>query len=1454
MAKKANFVVGLGASAGGLEALEKFFDNAPTESGGAFIVVMHLSRDFNSMLDELLARHTEMSVRPAIDGQNLEPNTVYVIQPATMIELQGSEFRVTSRPLVDPTGPITTIDTLFRSIATHWRDRGAVVVLSGSGSDGAKGCIEIHKAGGVAFAQAPETAKFDSMPVAAIATQAVRAVEAPEQLGQTVIEAILTPGLFSGRQVVSDHDGAMSRILEAVVGVSTLDATKYKHSTFERRVRRRMMDLQIGSLTAYSQRVVDDPLEARRLGEMLLIGVTEFFRDPEAFDAISQQIVPDIIRRAQLEDRPIRVWTPGCATGEEPYSIAMLFAEALKDLPEKVDVQIFATDVKRDFLSDAARGEFSEMRLASVPPMYRERFFKSINGGDRHVIDPAIRKMIVFAPHDILADPPFTRLDMISCRNLLIYLSVEAQQKILGGFAFGLQEKGCLFLGSSETVGGFREAFEYIDARQRIFRRTANNRSAQTWKTPTDRLVAEVAALGVPRKTLKMREAALQPAYSALLKEFAPASLLLSEERELLHSFGDARRFLRPPEGVIHLDAANMVDPALKTPIIAGLERALRDRKPMTFSRVTLEEFPEKGMVVDLTVRPLSLEGDNEVHHAIAIIDPSRYLDAGSGEPIPTVNAEALANVRIQELEIELNRTRESLQSTIEEIETTNEELQATNEELMSSNEELQSTNEELSSVNEELYTVNSEYHKQNLELTKLSGDFELLLESTEVGVIFLDNDLKITRFTSLAGELFNLAQSDIGRAIETFRSPFIGLEPEELLRSTIRDNHVVEREAQDGAGGSWLARAVSNASRLGAVLTVINISRLRDAEKSARRAAVMLEAIRGDTRAFYLELDGALGSVIDQLGYDLFTGEQNPTVPRPAQWSAVHPSDLPALEQMIESRKNNGAFELIIRLKSARFDAHRFVRLTASRLAADRWQVVGFDVDEIVRSERDSREQHAILDAVLQATPAIVGFVDAEGCYRFVNDAQERIWGVPAAEIIGRRIELFMPEATIPNVEDRVQAALQGERQDFIAEVESAEGTVQTFSVVYQPVKDEDGRILGFAVDKLDVTKFYALAELYNTTDRIIAKGVRQAGEATVLVDVTTGTVEFANRKAMVRMGLRESDVVPSGVKVSRLTPEWGDKRWIGWLQSVRPGQSAMQRDVTVFDATSKATTADVQVSVLADKSGPKALIRIDENADRVEVMHDLRERSRQLAISNRDLEQFASVVAHDLRAPLRHIAMFSELLEQDLNVNQTDAIKENVKIIHSSAKTMSDMVTALLDYARVGRQGRGFEKLDLRTAVDRAKLLMESSLKEVGAELEIGEMSEAYADPDLLARVLQNLMDNAIKYRSSQRPLKIKVEAKRGEKTTTLSFSDNGIGIKPENAERVFKLFHRLHTDEEYPGMGVGLATCRRIAEMHHGSIDLDPSYAEGCRILLKLPLDAQSMAVASPQVAAE
>lgn len=1447
MTKRPTFVVGLGASAGGLEALERFFDHCPDDTGGAFVVVMHLSRNFKSMLDELLARHTTMKVKAAEDGEPLAADTVYVIQPATILELAGPKFRVRVRPQVDPTGPATNIDTLFRSIAEQWRDRGGAVVLSGSGSDGAQGVIAIRDAGGFAAAQSPETAKFDSMPLSAIATSAVRAVEAPEQLGQTVVEGILLPSLSPSLPARSDHNVALAKILDAVVGASSASAAKYKNSTFERRVQRRMMDLGITSLTDYADRVAADPVEARRLSQTLLIGVTEFFRDAAPFRVVAQQLVPELIRRAQAENRSVRVWVPGCATGEEAYSLAMLFLDALADFPHKIEVQIFATDLKREYLSEAARGEFAEEKYAKVPEEFRRKFFRPADVEGRYVIDPEVRKLIVFAPHDILVDPPFTRLDLISCRNLLIYFSLEAQQRILRNFAFGLLERAFLFLGPSETIGGFRDTFEFVDAKSRIFRRTSTRPRPLIPMAEEGMNVRSPEFATPSRRPTRSRETNLQPAYAALLAEYAPPSLLVSTERTLLHSFGDVRRFVRPPEGVAHLDVADMVDPALKTPLVAGVDRALKDLRPISFSRVRLDTFPEAGAVVNLFIRPLGQDQGDPQHLLIVIDEASKEQEEVINATV--VSADELARERISELEHELERTREALQSTIEEIETANEELQSSNEELMSSNEELQSTNEELSSVNEELYSVNAEYHRQNDELSRLNADFDLLLKATEIGVVFLDANLHISRFAGLAAGKFKLSEADVGRPLSTFRSPFVDGEPQELVERALAKGETQEAELRDAYGDAWLLRAVVQPNRLGTVLTVINIERLRSAEAQARQNAAMLASVREVNGAFYFEASADFSRVERELGWFNRVGYASSNVPAPLEWSAVarehHEELTKALGDAVES------FDIVVPLLEAESGQHRFTRLVGHRRPAASnedilevgWRVTGIDVDDLKSEEQAAVEQRSILHAMLRASPSMAGFIDRDHRFRAANESFARQWKKGQEDLVGQRLDDVLPLEAVEQIERHVEAALGGERVEFDLQLPNDAGEPRRFAGVLEPVKDKKAQVEGFAFDLLDVTDFYARAELAHRTDRMLSSAAKAAPYLLMLVDQSSGNVEFANRAGLDALGLASERNLSRGIRISRLTAEWGDLAWRRWMASIETDGDDSRYDVPIVDVNKRPIPADLYAHALEDQGRRKIVLFGFVNRERAETMQDLRERTRQLAISNRDLEQFASVVAHDLRAPLRHARFFSKSVRQHLEPSLEGEVKEDFERVEDGLERMSRMIEALLAYARLGRDGAEFELLSVEDVVRHAADVVLSDAK-LPYELEVKDHGlDLLGDRSLIDQLFANLLSNSLKYQHPERSLRIEVTAEKNQGDLLITVSDNGIGIQPSFAERIFEVFQRLHTARSFPGLGIGLAACRRIVEIHNGTILLDVEYEQGARFIIRLPSGKKS-----------
>lgn len=856
------YVVGVGASAGGLESLERLFRNMPVNTGMAFVVIQHLSPDFKSLMDELLARYTRMSIHRAEDGMFVEPNSIYLIPPRKEMIIARGRLLLTDK---DPKQTLTMpIDRFFRSLAQDCGDRAIAIVLSGTGSDGSRGICDIHAAGGLVISESKETAKFDGMPVAAMDTGVVDLVLAPEAMPNALIQhvdRIVSGPLVSGGQSPADTMGALLKLLNDECGI---DFSHYKPNTVVRRVQRRLALLGVATLNEYVERLQADEEERNALYKDLLIGVTRFFRDQEAFAKLEEVVIPEILRKAG-EEEEIRVWVAGCATGEEAYSVAMLIHEQMERLGRRLKAKIFATDVHRASLNVAAAGVYQREALAGVSPQRVKRYFELKRDG-YHVI-PELRQCIVFAPHNLINDAPFTKLDLITCRNLLIYLDPAAQKLALSLFHFGLKTSGILFLGTSETPGELQDEFEPIDLHWKIFRKSRDLRLPNDIRLPP--LVAVPGVMGrpvapiPPSPTRGLPDASLVGAYDVMLNRFMPPGLLINERRELLHTFGGAERYLQLKGGRPTTDVFDLLDQDLRTAVTGAVQRALKDSVAVSYSGVHVGG--EQGQPLKVTVEPIH-NSRSRFKQLLVLLTPqevpARAPEGAGGSP--ETDLARMSRDRIESLEVELRYNKENLQSTIEELETSNEELQSANEELVTSNEELQSTNEELQSVNEELYTVNAEYQKKITELSELTADMENLLAGTEIGTIFLDRDLCIRKFTPQIATQFHLLPQDVGRPIDSFASSIVHPGLMDDLRRVMATNEKCERDVEDQQGRWHYLRILPyrmKGKSGGVVLTLVDITPVKNAQKA------LSEAIRRRDQFLAMlshELRNPLGAILN--------------------------------------------------------------------------------------------------------------------------------------------------------------------------------------------------------------------------------------------------------------------------------------------------------------------------------------------------------------------------------------------------------------------------------------------------------------------------------------------------------------------------------------------------------------------------------------------------------------
>jgi two-component system CheB/CheR fusion protein len=911
--------VGIGASAGGLEALERFFGNLPDKVGMAFVVVQHLSPDFKSLMDELLARHTKLPIHLVENGMQVQADHVYLIPPRMEMIISGGRLLLSERaPVPDFTLPI---DVFFRSLARDCGPRAVAIVLSGGGSDGSRGIRDVRDAGGTVIVQDTGSAQFDGMPRTARDAGVAHWVLSPQEMPHVLLELqargvkSATTSAGAGGNGHSTPFGsaadapaprgveAVYRMLEEEFGI---DFTHYKPSTITRRIERRLSLAQSADIDQYVERLRSDHNELDVLYRDLLIGVTRFFRDEDAFAMIEAKVLPELLAR-EPRSEPLRIWVAGCATGEEAYSLAIALQDLMLATGER-PVKIFATDVHRGSLERATRAIYEGEALAHVSRERLERYFVRL--GDAYQVVPDVRKMIVFAHHNVMKDAPFTRVDLITCRNLLIYFQTAAQQKVLSLFHFALKRHGRLFLGPSETLGPLGHEFQVVDKHWRLYEKQSDLRTALEPPGNVRELLGarfQAASLGTAPTRPPLTQ--LLAVYDALLDEVMPPSLLVSDRGELVHSFGGASRFVHPRDGRQGTDIFDVVDAELKMLLVGGIRRVLHDPNPLVFKGVRLEPRSEDGdresgpVSFDVTLRRVRARHGGTPHVLIEFAPaegPPRRLPTTPTE----IKLDEVSREQLTGLEAELSHTRENLQAAIEELETSNEELQASNEELQTSNEELQSTNEELQSVNEELYTVNAEYQRKIAELTEVTNDMDNLLTSTEVGTVFLDAELKIRRFTPQIADNFALMPHDVGRPIDTFTSKLSHPELNEDLKKVLVEGHPIERELSDGSGRTFFLRIFPYRAKgraQGVVLTIIDVSSLKRAEDALFHERHLLNNLLAnipdaiyfkDARGRFIRANQPMAARLGAASPDEVTGKTAADLPEEGDARAVHQQD----------------------------------------------------------------------------------------------------------------------------------------------------------------------------------------------------------------------------------------------------------------------------------------------------------------------------------------------------------------------------------------------------------------------------------------------------------------------------------------------------------------------------------------------------------------------------------
>jgi two-component system CheB/CheR fusion protein len=1039
-------IAGIGASAGGLEALQRFLSALPRDFGFALVFVQHLSSKHKSLLPELLsARIPSLVIQEISDGLKAQPGRLYLSPPGKEIRLRNGLFQTT----VHPEGLIhLPIDEFFSSLAEDAGDRSIAVIFSGAGTDGARGCQAIRSAGGAVFVQDPLTAEFDSMPLAALATGQADAVLSPEDICRELLklQGIGAAAVSREQPITPGEFEAFFKLLQEKTGSRF---NHYKKSVVGRRIRRRMYLHGISTVKDYLDFISSNDAEAAHLASDLMIGVTSFFRDRVAWKALNLEAVRKIV--AENTDLPVRVWTPASATGEEAYSIAMMLRRELDLAGKRRDVQVFATDVNDRALERAREGKYPASISADVPQENIQKHFTSGDDGNCLVINKDVRESVVFAKQDLLTDPPFSKLDLIICRNFMIYLEPEAQEKCIRLFHYALKEGGFLFLGNAETVGRNSKLFQSIGRKQcRIYRKLETKPASRlplSVPYATERQAAPPARLtqiaGQGKSTTEIVQ-------EKLLEEYGPASVAIDQNYEIIYHNGPTNRYLHQPRGVPTQNLLELLPDNLRSRIRGAIYRSSREERPVVIRTSVAGD--------DNRNRQVSLRFTKAAENLSIVVFQEKGAPSRE-EAAEEVDASFIEETAIHQLESELSATRADLQSHIEQLKSLNEELQSSNEELQAANEELETSREELQSLNEELITVNSQLQGKIEEQDVTNNDLNNFLASTNIPTIFLDTHFRVKRFTPAMLRLIKLLPSDVGRPIVDMSQENLGPDLTSDAQSVLESLVPARQELE--LSGAWYVRTTlpyrTADNRIeGVVITYNDVTELKKSEERTKHLASFPELNPNPVCEVHASgkvnfCNPATEKVLVSLGL----GAED--------LSVFLPEDMDDILRDLEKKEEASFYrEKAIGDRVFGMTVHLAPQFNVVRIYA-------YDITERKKAE----EAQGRLAAIVSSAEDAIISKDLDGVIQTWNVGAEKIFSYTAEEAIGKNISLLVPPGHADEMSDILKRLSQGEHiENFETVRMRKDGTVIPVSLNFSAIRDANGKVIGASKIAHDITE----------------------------------------------------------------------------------------------------------------------------------------------------------------------------------------------------------------------------------------------------------------------------------------------------------------------------------------------------------------------------------------------
>lgn len=1440
-------IVGVGASAGGLEALEALFGSMPSDSGMSFVVVQHLSPDFESHMDDLLRRVTDMPVEVAKDRLNVEPNTIYLIPPKKEMVINNGQLLLTERSTEKVLS--LPINQFFRSLAQDAGRYSIGIILSGTGGDGSRGIIDIADARGLVLAQDPASCKFDSMPMSAQETGRVHLVLPAQAMAEALQRYVVdgeTPKQLQEKQISTLEGTGLKRVFQLLHRGHQIDFTNYKPGTVYRRIQRRIELLGYESLDQYIERVERDPAEVNDLYKDLLIGVTRFFRDQEAFDFFESEIIPQLM--AQSPEKTIRIWVCGCASGEEAYSIAILMIEAIERSGQTIDFKMFATDAHRESLQFAATGVYPESKMDDVSPSRRERFFRKRPDG--YYVTPEVRRRIVFAPHNVISDPPFTQMHLVTCRNLLIYFQPSAQQKTISLFHFALKPKGILFLGPSESPGHLNNEFEALQKHWKIFRKSRDVRLPIETRLPLSSK-SEIRGLDAATKSelsAPPPTECLPQVYDALLGEIMPPSILIDSSFQVLHAFPGSEPYLRYPSGRPTTNVLEIIYPAVRNSIAAAVQHALKDDSPVRYSGMPHPVDPNQSVgilirtidVPSSTFTPLIIQFElSEVEKAD--VDELKYRE---------VDMNSVAANRIETLQQELSFTRQNLQATIEELETSNEELQATNEEMVASNEELQSTNEELHSVNEELFTVNAEHQKHVTELNESNSDMHNLLATTRVGVVFLDRELRIRRYTPEISKILYLEQSDLGRRIDEFIAELDDSDFVNRLEGVLQSRHEVEWEVR-AEGRAYLLRAMpywNSNSIAGVVIAFVDVSAMKRTEAELAQFKFMADEnfdgqllINEDARVIYANraAASALGySVNEMLGKAV------------TFFDSAHGFEQ-FRDRFEEARQKRG---IVFESTFLRKDTTEFaVEISATFVELNGVPYLFWSVRNITQRLAREAERRMLQEAIASVENGIAIYDTSDNhLITFVNDGFTRMTGYEADEVLGRSGQLYVP-CRQDDLETRktLQQAFENKTSCRVQSHSCRKDGSKFWNDFFlTPVMSKAGEVINFVGISTDVTEQIRIGEEAKDKERTMRLLMNSTAEGIYGVD-SDGVCTFCNSAAAKMLGYDDPDRI-TGESIHRLIqPKVIDStesdQVMSIAEAVKEGEELNLRTESFTRADGTSFPVEVwchPVKVNGKLQG--AVVTFVDDTIRQQRELELHNAKDSADAANQAKSRFLANMSHELRTPLAAILGFTEILRQEYSDLE---LQDKLSAIHRNGDYLLKLLGDILDLSRIeaGKLTTSSEVVALDQLLGDIRDTMVMRTVEYQNQLHFelqGKLpSTVTTDAARLRQVLINLIANAIKFTPKGR-VDVIVSSQDTAGTNALlvvEISDNGIGMSSEQLEKLFQPFQQADDTiaERFGGTGLGLSITKRLVAALGGSIHAESTLGSGSKFTVRVPV---------------